>query len=73
MGWLCEKVCRLMFAYHLTADYVLDELDGAWGWVMFNWSIAHDANTHGSGVKIKGDGFIQQEKQRILKEQNAQK
>lgn len=70
LGWLLDKTFRLMATYDLTEDYVLDELDGAKGWAMYNWSIANEANVWGTGLKIKGDGYIQQEKKRLAKLKN---
>jgi len=51
----------------MTEDYILDELDGAKGWMMFNWSVANESTVWGSGVQIEGDGYIAQERKRIRK------
>ena len=48
-----------------TEDYVLDELDGAKGWLMYNWAINHHAAAAGVEMVIVGKGYIQQEKLRI--------
>ena len=56
----------------MTEDYILDELDGAKGWAYVNWSIANEANVWGNGVKIKGLGYIGQERER-MKNENKKK
>jgi len=55
----------LMKTYGWSRDYVLDELDGAEGWVWLNWAQANEASVWGGGVKIKGDGYIAQERKRM--------
>lgn len=52
----------LMATYHrLSEDDVLD-MDGAKGWMMYNWAVANQGSVWGTGLKIKGDGYIKQEK-----------
>ena len=51
-----------MSTYHWSEDYVLDELDGAKGWVWFNWAIMSRASMFGTGMVIKGDGYVAQER-----------
>ena len=73
LGWLVGKTGLLMRTYGWTRDYILDELDGAEGWVWFNWAQENEASVWGTGVKVVGSGYIGQEKQRLLKEQNGKR
>jgi hypothetical protein len=57
-----------MKAYGWSESHVLDELDGAKGWVYFNWARANEAQVFGTGIKIKGDGYIAQERNKIVKD-----
>ena len=55
-----------MKSYGWSEDYVLNELDGAKGWVFYHWATINEASVWGTGLKIKGDGYIQQEKKRLM-------
>ena len=57
-----------MSTYGWTENHVLDELDGAKGWVYFNWSYANEQSVWSTGVVIKGDGYIAQERKQITAE-----
>ena len=67
------KVATLMKTFGWTKAYCLDELDGSEGNVWFNWAVSNEASVWGTGVKVVGSGYIGQEKQRLLKEQNGKR
>jgi len=46
-------------------DYILDELDGAKGWVYYNWAVVSAAAAAGVEMLIDGKGYIQREKARL--------
>ena len=66
LGWLIEKTAMLMKTYGWSEDYVMDELDGAKGWVWLNWARENEASVWGAGLKIKGDGYVAQERRRLM-------
>jgi len=76
LSWIVNKVGLLASHYGWSLEYVLDELDGAQGWVWYNFAIEHENKLHGgseikyadreievNGVvtKVPGKGYIQQE------------
>lgn len=48
-------------------DYVRWELNGAEGWVYYNWARQNKASLWGSGEKTTSDGYVRQETKRILR------
>jgi hypothetical protein len=65
-----EKRARLMKAYGWSEKRVAEKLDGAQGWVWFNWALENEASVWGSGIERKGDGYVKQETKRILERMN---
>ena len=62
----------LMKTYpHMTRDYIWDELDGAEGWVWVNWARENEASVWGTGIRVKGGGYVAQERRRLMKEQET--
>lgn len=62
-----DKTGLLMKTFGWSRDYCLDELDGAEGWVWFNFSRMSEARIWGTGLEFAGDkgGYVQQEKKRL--------
>ena len=59
-----------MKAYGWSEKRVAEKLDGAQGWVWFNWALENEASVWGSGIERKGDGYVKQETKRILERMN---
>lgn len=57
-----------MEAYGWTPDYVRWDLNGAEGWVYYNWARQNKASVWGSNEKPVTDGYLKQEIRRIMKE-----
>lgn len=65
LGWLVAKTGMLMKTYGWTEDYCLDVCDGAKGWTWFNFALMNEASVWGTGLKIVGDGYQQQEVKKL--------
>lgn len=57
-----------MKTYGWSKDYCLDEIDGAESWAWYNFAVENEAQIWGTGVKIKGDGYIARERKRLMKQ-----
>lgn len=60
-----------MYGFTWTEEYVAEELDGAQGWVWYNWVREHDVGIWGASEERKGKGYIQQEAERRMAELKA--
>ncbi len=58
-----------MKAYGWSADYVRKGLPGAQGWVYANWALEHEMTVWGALVERKCKGYIQQELDKLRKNQ----
>lgn len=56
-----------MEAFGWTPEYVRWELNGAEGWVYYNWARQNKASVWGTNERMTGDGYLKQEIAAILK------
>lgn len=57
-----------MSFYGWTADYVLDGITGAEGWVYYNWALENEAQIFGIKRERSSDGYVKQEWKRLMKQ-----
>jgi len=66
LGWLPEKVFRVMSAFGMTWDEVTVGLTGAKGWALYVWAIENEARVWGGQLRRTSDGYVKQECKRIM-------
>lgn len=68
---MTDYICRLIRAFpHFTLGFVIEELPMDEGWVFYGWSVENDGWLAFAGLKRDGDGYIAQERKRILNDAN---
>lgn len=55
-----------MATFGWSEEHVSETIPGAQGWAYYAWSILNRATVFGSMMEMAGDGYIKQEKKRIL-------
>ncbi len=60
-----------MKTYGWSEEHTRKKISSAKGWVYFNWAMESEATVFGISRERKTDGYIQQEKKRLLAKQKA--
>lgn len=61
-----------MKSFGWSEDYVRKGITGAKGWVFYNWAIENEASIWGDRLERKTDGYVKQEKKKILEQLTKQ-